>query len=69
MPAVLRSPSMSTTKEESRETSATTPDSTIPTKEPTGHITGFKLLITMISITLIGFLMLLDVSVVSTVSS
>lgn len=68
-PAVLRPVSMSITKEESVETSTTTPESVIPTEEAVGHVTGIKLLITMISVTLIGFLMLLDVSVVSTVSS
>jgi hypothetical protein len=61
---------MATPKEQSMDNTSSTTDPTgsAPTKEDNGHLTGFKLFTTMVSLTFVGFLMLLDVSVVSTVS-
>jgi hypothetical protein len=52
----------------SKEQSLETTDSTVLAEEEHEYLTGFKLLVTMFSLTFVGFLMLLDVSVVSTVS-
>lgn len=50
-------------------TTNTTTDPIALAEEGNEHLTGFKLAITVFSLTCVGFLMLLDVSVVSTVSS
>ncbi|KAK9357781.1 major facilitator superfamily domain-containing protein [Lipomyces starkeyi] len=55
---------MAASKEQSAE--PTTLDSITPSEKETGYLTGFKLIITIFSLTIVGFLFLLDVSVVST---
>lgn len=63
---------MAASEEKSMETgdSTTTADPITPAEEEKNeYLTGFKLAITVFSLTCVGFLMLLDVSVVSTVSS
>jgi hypothetical protein len=52
----------------SKEQSLESMDSIVLPEEEHEYLTGFKLLVTMSSLTFVGFLMLLDVSVVSTVS-
>jgi len=52
----------------SKGQSVETMDSIAPAEKDHEYLTGFKLLLTMLSLTFVGFLMLLDVSVVSTVS-
>jgi len=52
----------------SNEPSVETMDTVVPAEEEEEYFTGFKLLLTMFSLTLVGFLLMLDVSVVSTVS-
>jgi hypothetical protein len=47
--------------------SATT-DPSVPIDDLSDHLTGLKLFTTMCALSLVGFLMLLDVSVISTVS-
>ncbi|KAK9328781.1 major facilitator superfamily domain-containing protein [Lipomyces starkeyi] len=55
---------MAASKEQSAE--PTTLDSIHPSENETGYLTGFKLIITIFSLTIVGFLLLLDVSVVAT---
>ncbi|KAK9342227.1 major facilitator superfamily domain-containing protein [Lipomyces starkeyi] len=55
---------MATSKEQSAEPK--TLDSIIPSEKETGYLTGFRLIITIFSLTIVGFLLLLDVSVVAT---
>lgn len=57
---------MAATKEHSMGT--TTEDPAAPAKEANEYLTGFKLFVSVMSLTCVTFLMLLDVSVVSTVS-
>lgn len=59
------SPDIMTT---SKEHSTRTMSPVVPAEEEHGHLTGLKLFATMSSLTVVGFLMLLDISVVSTVS-
>ena len=53
---------------ESKEQSVETMDPDVSTEEAQEYLTGIKLLMTMFSLTFVGFLMLLDVSIVATVS-
>jgi hypothetical protein len=43
-------------------------DLVVPTEESSQHLSGLKLVTTMSSLCIVGFLLLLDVSVISTVS-
>jgi hypothetical protein len=64
---------MSDTEKEKKPTPSppptiTTPDSEAHEEVNPDHLTGIKLVITLSSLTLVGFLILLDVSIVTTVS-
>jgi hypothetical protein len=51
-----------------REQSVAAVDSIVPVEEEQEYLTGFKQFMAMFSLTFVGFLILLDVSIVSTVS-
>ena len=52
----------------SKDLSVENTDPVVLVEDEQKYLTGLKLLVTMISITLVGFLFLLDTSIVSTVS-